>query len=178
MPADLVNSKKYGGMFSELNKEPENKVTPRLLYDSKDYSQSNVWASTLSNVPILKNILKFFSRSVEIHLGGLTHRGSKTYTLESLGCVYMLFWIILIISDIAILKPALDNRIMKVGVDQRHLNYSELLNPTIAEFNNFTDLEITIKGFSSFDCLAVKGSFKTSQASIDLNCTVPADKSN
>ena len=62
-------------------------------------------------------MLTFFANSTEIHFGGLTHRGKRTYTLESLGCFYIIFWIVLIIADFKIIAPVLNGNVHRVGSD-------------------------------------------------------------
>ena len=115
------------GMFSELSVEEETQA----LHSTTDYAQHGLWASVLANVPFLKSILTFMARSVRVETGGLTHRGKKSYTLESIGIYYCIFWIVLIVADINLLAPVINNKINRIGTDQIQLSPAEMINPSI-----------------------------------------------
>ena len=75
----------------------------------------------LKNTPCLKRILRVFGQGVEINLNGLTHRGKKQYTLESIGLIYLIFWIFIMSVNFKLIEPALNGEILKVGTDQQPL---------------------------------------------------------
>ena len=142
LPDKLIDFKKVKGMgmFAELNLDQKQSI----LTLNEDYSQGLIWASSLKNTPFLKRILRFLTQSIAIDLNGLTHRGKKTYTLESLGFVFLFVWIIVILTDIKLMMPALNSEVYKVATDYKHVPQESFLNPTIREFDEDTKLEIKI----------------------------------
>lgn len=103
-------------------------------------------------------------------MGGFSHRGRKVYSVESVGCIYMIMWLFLITVDLALLSPIYTEAIRKVGSDQVELPPGGFINPTIENFNTDTNLEIKIQGFSNFNCEAMMASFSTDSSSIPMKC--------
>ena len=134
-----------------------------------------MWFNILDRIPCLRAILGFFARGVQLNFGGLTHRGRSTYNLESLGLIYCIFWMILIGADIQLLQPVLRNDVSRVGTDQVNVPEQGLLNPTIADFNDHTNLSIRLETVGERDwqvlsCDEIEGIFYTQRENIQMEC--------
>ena len=68
-----------------------------------DYSQNPVWGNFIYNTPLLGPILRCLASPNSINLGGMHHRGNRTYTTESTGFIYLILFVILFFVDISIL---------------------------------------------------------------------------
>lgn len=119
LPGELIDFKKVKGMgmFAELNNDNSKRLNGSNLLLNEDYSQNLGWASALKNVPCLRRTLRCFGQSTQIHLNGLYHRGRKEYILESVGLISLVFWLIIIITDIRLLAPAFKGEVFRVATD-------------------------------------------------------------
>lgn len=93
-----------------------------LVFETNDYAQNSIWATTINSLPFVKSMLAWFTSGITLDFGGLTHRGSKTYTIESFGVLYIILFVFLFFADIQILGPVLRNDISYIGTDQVHVN--------------------------------------------------------
>jgi len=69
-----------------------------------------------------------------INLGGMHHRGRRSYVVESTGCLYLILFVVLFFIDIEILQPVIRNDVVKVGTDERQVPIGNYDNPTYSEF--------------------------------------------
>ena len=85
-----------------------------LHFETNDYAQNSVWATFIGRVSGLKTFLGWLGRTSEIDHGGLTHRGRKRYTLESVGLLYCFLYFLLLIADLSLLMPVFRGDIAKI----------------------------------------------------------------
>lgn len=96
---DETNNEDINKHFMETGENQEIKVVKLI----PDYAQNSLWFNALENVPGIKKLFGLLSQGVAINNGGIFHRGSRTYTLHSLGFLYCIVWILLIVADIELL---------------------------------------------------------------------------
>ena len=111
------------------------------------------------------------SRS-SIRLGGMHHRGSRYYTLEITGCIYILMYLVLVMADIELLQPVLRNDVSQVTKDQRSL--ATLMNPNISDFNNFTQMQLVLQNQDTtkiLTCDDIQGTLTTLYEDVPLFCS-------
>ena len=160
-------------MFADLN--PDRGGAQTSLFETNDYSQNSIWFNIVDRIPLLRAVLGFFARGVQLNFGGLTHRGRSTYNLESLGLIYCVFWMVLIGADLQLLQPVIRNDVARVGTDQTNVAADYLLNPTIADFNEHTNLSIRLETIGERDwqklsCQELQGIFQTQAEEIPMVC--------
>ena len=66
--------------------------------------------------------------SISIDLGGLHHKEQDFFTIEILGLFNLILIIILFSIDIKILRPVLNNEVMKIGTDWRQMDQIESMS--------------------------------------------------
>lgn len=71
------------------------------------------------NNSFVRFVMGLLSFPTTINLGGMHHRGRRTYSVESTGCIYLILFIVLFFVDLEILQPVIRNDVVKVGTDQR-----------------------------------------------------------
>lgn len=141
-------------------------------YEQKDYSQNALWSLLLERLGFLKKFLGMMASNVSINFGGMHHRGSRYYTLEFTGCLYLIMYFFLIKADIQILSPVINNKVARVGTDKLPLG-DEVYNPTLADFTNQTKLMVKLYNDDSWKeltCDDLEATFYTEQEDIPLSC--------
>ena len=79
----------------------------------------------------------------------------------------------LLFADIKVLQPVLNNNIMNIGTDQIHVNKTNMLNPSIADFNRDVNLTIRITAITYWTrvtCEDVQAVFATQRDNLYLDC--------
>jgi hypothetical protein len=96
--------------------------------------------------------------------------------LHCLGFLYCFAWLILIISDIELLRPVINNEVNRVGTDQQAANESRLLNPTTVTFERETKLRIRLvaeEAWSKMQCDDIGAKFMTQESKPDGGISLP-----
>lgn len=75
----------------------------------------------------------------------MNHSKKASFGIELIGMINIIALIAVIIIDYKIIKPVLENRVLKVGTDWRQMD--ELTSMNLKEFNQYTNFKLIIEAY-------------------------------